>query len=104
MTIPDAEDPTSEDTDPLVQQENTSSNLHAQDLHEREEGELPPEKPRKSGRRSNKEVREEATAKEKAQGKQQTIEHTIHISTRKAGNKGMEHSALGNRASSNPPQ
>jgi hypothetical protein len=55
---------------------------------------------RKLGRRTNKEVREEAATKEKAQGKQQTIEHTIYTSTRKAGTRGMEHSAYDNRAPS----
>jgi hypothetical protein len=84
------------------QQGNAAPHSHTQHTQEKEEGEIPPEKPRKSGRRTNKEVREEATTKEKAQGKQQTIENTIYTSTRKAGTRGMDHSAYGSRASSTP--
>jgi hypothetical protein len=98
----DTDDPSMEEAQVSTQQENSTSNLHVQYNQEKEEGEIPPEKPRKSGRRTNKEVREEATAKEKAQGKQQTIEHTIYTSTRKAGTRGMEHSVHGSRAPSNP--
>jgi hypothetical protein len=36
--------------DPTVQQEVSSSNLHVQNLQEREKGELPLEKPKKAGR------------------------------------------------------
>jgi hypothetical protein len=93
-----------EDSDPPVLQEVSSSNLQVHNLQEREEGELPPEKPKKTGRRSNKEAREEAAAKEKAQGRQQSIEHNIHMSTRKMGAKGMEHSGPGSRVPPNPPQ
>jgi hypothetical protein len=77
----DTEDPLMEDSDPPVLQEVSSSNLQVLNLQEREEGELPPEKPKKTGCRSNKEAREEATAKEKVQGRQQSIEHNIHMST-----------------------
>jgi hypothetical protein len=73
-------------------------------LKKREEGEIPPENPRKSGRRTNKEVREEATSKEKAQGKQQSIENSMYTSTQKAGTKGSDHLAYGSRASSTPRQ
>jgi hypothetical protein len=98
----DTDDPSMEEAQVSTQQENSASNLHTQYNQEKEEGEIPPEKPRKSGRRTNKEVKEETTAKEKAQGKQQTIEHSIYTSTRKEGTRGLEHSVHGSRAPSNP--
>jgi hypothetical protein len=93
-----------EDSDPPVLQEVSSSNLHVLNPQEREEEELPLEKPKKTRRRYNKEAREEAADKEKVQGRQQSIEHNIHMSTRKTVSKGMEHSGPGSRVPPNPPQ